>query len=221
MGNDERIVDTNCSMLDSSYDYYNNSNFMSSSSIFALSESSSSSSDIIDEMHTPEYIRKREDKQMQFWSAFKTSNIFYNLYRITSLVYRRKARTILLYLLILNNMFWNAIIVSGNTTPFNQPDEEVKIYGIRSSKVWIAFVSPLFSSVMLYLYAGLLKASDIRIFNAKTNQAFRIAMHEIEKEVKLRMFMSSLLGACSTASMIWYISRFSALYGYEYNLDGK
>jgi hypothetical protein len=78
--------------------------------------------------------------------------------------------------MILNNMFWNAIIVSGNLDPFNQPDEEIKIYGIRTNKIWIAFVSPLFSSIMLYLYAGLLKSSDIRIFNSKTNQAFRIAM---------------------------------------------
>jgi len=48
---------------------------------------------------------------------------------------------------------------------------------MRKSLVWIAFVTPIFSSTMVYLYAGILKPSDARVMSSKTNQALRAAMY--------------------------------------------
>jgi hypothetical protein len=70
-------------------------------------------------------------------------------------------------------MFWNAVLVSGHRNPLDRPEEDHNVQAMVAEELWVPFTAPFFTTVIVFLYAGLFKVSDHRIINSKTVQQYK------------------------------------------------
>lgn len=76
-------------------------------------------------------------------------------------------------------MFWNAVLISGHRDPLDRPEEVRKVSQMVSEESWVCFAAPLFTTVIIFLYAGLFKVSDERIAKSKSLSEYKKLMYVI------------------------------------------
>jgi len=128
------------------------------------------------DIFSKEYKDYSEVQEYRFCNIYKAANLLLNIIRETSTSFSRIARTFVLYSYIYFLMFWSASLIASCSMRLTHPEDEKDVIFLVSSNVWIMFVSPILSSIMVYLVAGMFKVNEKRIRDAITVAKYQQVM---------------------------------------------
>eukprot|EP00826_Nyctotherus_ovalis_P048005 TRINITY_DN5613_c0_g2_i1.p1 TRINITY_DN5613_c0_g2~~TRINITY_DN5613_c0_g2_i1.p1 ORF type:complete len:1340 (+),score=431.61 TRINITY_DN5613_c0_g2_i1:77-4096(+) len=190
-------------------------------SSFMKTKPTVSAKKISDEMGGPEnifsteYIQKAEEKAFKFGNIFFSSNLLLNLLFRNNNIYTRPARCFVMYSYVYIMLFWCAVLTSIVAKSLTNPENGKPVNFFASKHVWIIFVSPILSSILLYLVAGVFKVDEKRIHEGKTMKRYNEIMKEYGQKIWMRRVFGTILILISLVGINIYICRFSTKFGWK------
>ena len=130
----------------------------------------------IENIFSKEHLEQREIREYQFLNIYGFSNLLLNLIFRNNNIYTRPARCFVMFCYFYLMMFWSAVFTSTVTDVLISPEKHKNIQFLAEDTVWILFVSPILSSILLYLIAGVYKVDEGRIRDAKTALRYKQVM---------------------------------------------
>ena len=155
---------------------------------------------------------RRERKRYSLWQMIKHGNPLFNLLCVTSILFPRHARCTLLYMNIVLIWFWCAVIYNNSKDPLQIPEFDKQASNMAAEELWIPFMAPVGTMILMYIFAGFFRISDHRIKQVTDYDKFQEMMKELQKETILRFLMAYFIIFSVFASVFWYVIKFSATF---------
>ncbi len=154
-------------------------------------------------------------------SLFKLKNMIINgslplsLVFVTSILSPRHVRWSLLICNVTILWFLCAVYFNNTKDPLVVPDFNKEASSLAMNELWISFIAPLGSMVLMFVISCFLKMPNNHFINVVTLRQLEIAVIEYKKEQTMRFFMGYLVVACIMGYIFWYIVQFTATYGWK------
>lgn len=164
--------------------------------------------------------RKREAKRneqriFQAKQMVIRSNLILSMIFITSIHSPRHVRWTLLIATLTLLWFCTAVIYNNTKDPLEIPDFSREGKNLAGDELWISFVSPFGTMILMYVFTGLFKISEDRIKSSTRVEYLDKMVVELKKEMKLRFIMGYFITVGIFAMVYWYIISFTATFGWK------
>lgn len=143
------------------------------------------------------------------------ANLPLSLLFITSIHSPRHVRWTLLIAAISLIWFCCAVVYNNTKDPLQIPDFTREAKNVASDDIWISFLAPWGTMILMYIFTGLFKIAEGRIKASTRVDTLDKMLIELKKEMKLRFIMGYFI-ICGIFAMIYiYIISFSARFGWQ------
>eukprot|EP00831_Metopus_contortus_P074432 TRINITY_DN679_c0_g1_i2.p1 TRINITY_DN679_c0_g1~~TRINITY_DN679_c0_g1_i2.p1 ORF type:complete len:268 (+),score=35.85 TRINITY_DN679_c0_g1_i2:3-806(+) len=171
------------------------------------------------DIFSEEYILRKEAEQFTILNCFLHGNILINTILRSNSLYTRPTRCILFFIQIFFYLFWSSVLISGQMEALDHPEKRKEISNIVAENLWMPVVIPIFIAFIMYIFAGMFKLRESKIFSCKSMSQYRRIRNEVLKERVVRRVIGLVVSAVSVIGMTVYIVRFSATYGWKVSTE--
>lgn len=161
-------------------------------------------------------MRKEREK-----SLFRLKNMIihgshlFSLIFVTSILSPRHIRWTLFICNITMLWFICAVYFNNTKDPLVVPDFSTDASSLAMNEMWISFVAPIGSMMLMYVVSCFLKMPNSQFVNNVTLRQLEIAVLEYKKEQTMRFFMGYLVVSCIMGYIFYYIVNFTAMFGWK------
>jgi hypothetical protein len=154
-------------------------------------------------------------------SIFKLKNMIihgshlFSLFFVTSILSPRHIRWSLFICNITMLWFICAVYFNNTKDPLVVPDFTTDASSLAINEMWISFVAPIGSMILMYIVSCFLKMPNSQFVNNVTLRQLEIAVMEYKKEQNLRFFMGYLVVFSIMGYIFYYIINFTAMFGWK------
>jgi len=138
-----------------------------------------------------------------------------SLFLVTSILQPRHIRWTLVICNITMLWFICAVYFNNTQDPLVMPDFNTSASTLAADQLWISFVAPIGSMILMFVMAMVLKMPNTQFINIVTLRQLEIAVIEYKKEQMIRFFMGYFIVGGITVYIFYYIVTFSAKFGWK------
>jgi hypothetical protein len=159
--------------------------------------------------------RERERQTFRFKSLVINGSLILSLFNVTSILSPRHVRWQLLMCNITVLWFICAVFFNNTKDPLVVPDFSTEASNLAFSELWIAFISPFGSMILMFVVSCFLKMPNSQFVKNVTLRQLEIAVIEYQQEQKMRFFMGYLVVVAIMGYIYYYLVNFTAMFGWK------
>jgi len=134
---------------------------------------------------------------------------------VTSILSPRHVRWSLVFAQVCMNWFIVAVFFNNTRNPLAVPNFSRQASSLAIGELWISFIAPWGSMILMYLVASFLKINNTQIYSCATIRQVDSTIAELRREMKMKFFMGYSLLFTIFTIIFWYLIQFSASFGWK------
>eukprot|EP00347_Sterkiella_histriomuscorum_P007679 403347989 len=164
------------------------------------------------------FIAERERRELHMFNLKNMvihGSFLYSLFFVTSLLSPRHIRWSLFFCNVVMLWFICAVFFNNTKDPLAVPDFSKKASSLAIKDIWISFVAPLGSTILMYILASFLKMPNSQLLNVVTLRQLEASLIEYRKESMIRFIMGYIIVFVIMGVIFWYVINFTATFGWK------